>query len=801
MATRTLTVILAGDTKGLSGALDQAGGELGKFAKVAASAGVAGAAAIGGVTVASVKMTSGLDKGLSEVRTLLPDLSDKGFRQLRDQVVEFSNDMGVATSETLPALYQAISAGVPPDNVFEFLQTANKAAVGGVTDLQTSVDGISSVVNAYGSDVLDAAKASDLMFTAVRLGKTDFEQLSSSLFNVVPIAAAAGVGFEDVTAGLARLTAQGTPTSVAATRLRSAIQALVAPTKEGKKQMEELGLSFDEATLREKGLDGALNDLYDATGGNIDQLRQIVGSVEGVQAILGLTGKNAEGFRDALDEMNESAGSTDKAFETMADTFDFKVGKGINLVKNLLLDWGDRVLPLVERALDEVLPFLENLGDIIETRVVPAIEDMWSWMEDNLNPVLRDLWEGQILPLIEGIRNWMADNEELVNSLKIAVPIVLAIGAAIVAVKLAVGGLVVVMGVLLSPVVLIGAAIAGLTALFVHLYRTNEGFREFIDEKLIPTFKAVAEWVMDRVGAAFRWIATFVTETLMPAIGAIVGWVIEEGIPRLSEFVSFLWDNLQAAFKAVKDWVETYVLPAWESIQNGLEAAWEVIEPILTWLGETAIAAVKGIIDFVTENWKSIETLITAPIQYAIDTAIGIFDTLRTFVEGLLLLITGDWEGALDKMAELPRLFFDQLKRSFEFMLDIGGAIIDIGKSLGEKLLDAFLGALAGLAGAVGDIVSSAFSGIGDLVPDWVPGFASGGFVPATPGGRIVRVAEGGEGEFIVPASRMGRMGSGVRNYSITVNAGTGDPAAISDAVYRAIQELESTGAIAEVSR
>lgn len=60
------------------------------------------------------------------------------------------------------------------------------AAVGGVTELETAVDGITSVVNAYGDDVLSAAEASDLMFTAVKLGKTDFTQLSASLFNVIP---------------------------------------------------------------------------------------------------------------------------------------------------------------------------------------------------------------------------------------------------------------------------------------------------------------------------------------------------------------------------------------------------------------------------------------------------------------------------------------------------------------------------------------------------------------------------------------------------------------------------------------
>jgi len=801
MATRTLTVVLAGDTKGLSGALNRAGGGLGKFGKLAASAGAAAAAGFGIATIAGVKMGSDLDKGLSEVRTLLPDLSNKGFRQLRDDVVAFSNAMGVATKDAVPALYQAISAGVPRDNVISFLETANKAAVGGVTDLETAVDGITSVINAYGTDVISATKASDLMFTAVKLGKTDFEQLSGSLFNVVPIAAAAGVSFEDVTAGLARLTAQGTPTSVAATQLRAAIQALVAPSVRSKQHLDNLGVSFDAATIKEKGLVTAFDELYAAANGDLEVLRKVIGSVEGVQAILGLTGKNAEGFRDALDEMGASSGATDKAFRTMAETFDFKLGKAINRLKNILLGWGNIVMPLVERGLDALLPLLEDLGRMIENTVVPALRDMWSWIEINVVPALNDLWKNQIQPIIAGIREWMADNEELVNSLKIAMPIALGFGAAIAALVVGVTALTAVLGMLFSPIVLIGVAIAGLTALFVHLYRTNEGFRTFIDEKLIPTFKLVAEWVMDKVGVAFRWIANFVTETLVPVLSSIASWLLDTGIPAYAAYVSFIWNTLRGAFVAVKEWVETYVLPAWESIKNGLAATWSVVEPILTWLGETVITVVKGIIDFVRENWDAITDLLTAPIDLAISTVKNTFNGLRLYVEGLLLLITGDWRGALGKFAQLPRMFIRQIKDSFEALLNIGDALLRIGKSLGEKLLDAFIDALAGLAGAVGDVVSSAFSGVGDLVPDWVPGFASGGYVPATPGGRIIRVAEGGEGEYIIPQSRIGRMsGSSGNTINLTINAPGGDPRVIANAIMPALEELQQNGRLRQIT-
>ena len=74
--------------------------------------------------------------------------------------------------KAIPALYSALSAGVPKANEFEFMEVAQKAAKGGVTELEVAVDGISSVMPAYGDQVSGATEVSALMMVAVREGKT-----------------------------------------------------------------------------------------------------------------------------------------------------------------------------------------------------------------------------------------------------------------------------------------------------------------------------------------------------------------------------------------------------------------------------------------------------------------------------------------------------------------------------------------------------------------------------------------------------------------------------------------------------
>ncbi|OEJ13071.1 hypothetical protein BFL38_00450 [Brachyspira hampsonii] len=63
---------------------------------------------------------------MREVLTLLPKLSNEGFESLKQETLAFSKELGKVPEEVVPALYQSLSAGVPRENVFEFLKTAGE---------------------------------------------------------------------------------------------------------------------------------------------------------------------------------------------------------------------------------------------------------------------------------------------------------------------------------------------------------------------------------------------------------------------------------------------------------------------------------------------------------------------------------------------------------------------------------------------------------------------------------------------------------------------------------------------------
>lgn len=379
-------------------------GKLGGLTKVAGVAAVGIGAAITGAAVAGVRAFAGLEESMNEVFTLLPGISEEAMGEMQDDVRDFSKEMGTATDEVVPALYQALSAGVPRDNVFEFLEVANKAAIGGVTSLETAVDGITSVVNSYGEEIIDAAKASDLMFTAVRLGKTNFEELSQSLFNVLPTAAGLGVAFEDVSAAMATMTSEGVPTSVATTQLRQLFVELSKAGGEAAEMFQEMaGQTFQEFIAEGGNTAEALDLMRQAAEESGVSLQDMFGSVEAGAAALVLAGGDTEKFREFLEEMQNSAGATETAFLSM----DTGLGRAWERIKvhldDLLVELGERIAPALQRFADwfgENLPgiiaWFERMGDAIsvwwQTEAKPAIDEFVAAVKENW-PKVKEIFE------------------------------------------------------------------------------------------------------------------------------------------------------------------------------------------------------------------------------------------------------------------------------------------------------------------------------------------------------------------------------------------------------------------------
>lgn len=364
----------SGVTKGISSMTVAAGNLIADFVKSAGSQ-------LAGIAKSAVSIGSAFETSLAKVTTIA-DTSKLSTQQLSDQITAMSSKVGVAASDIAEATYQAISAGQDTSNAVAFAGQASKLAAAGFTSSSSAVDILTTALNAYGMSADQATHVSDVLLTTQNLGKTSVDELSASMGKVIPLAAAYGVSVENLSSGLAVMTANGIATAEATTYTKSMLNELGdSGSTVGKILQKQTGKSFAQLNAEGKSLGDVLQILYNSVGGNSTAFAGLWSSVEAGTGALSLASGGADKFNSVLAQMQDSAGATEAAYETMTDTFQHKVESLQTLAENLgislynsmegslsdVAQWGIDCLTQLSTALTEGGPeaMLQAAGEIL----------------------------------------------------------------------------------------------------------------------------------------------------------------------------------------------------------------------------------------------------------------------------------------------------------------------------------------------------------------------------------------------------------------------------------------------------
>ena len=290
-------------------------------------------------------------KAMLEVATLSKEV-DGSLTEYMNRVMDMIRDIPIAGDEAAKALYQIVSAGHDGANGMEILEVSAKAATGGLTETATAADAITTILNAYGMQADKAKSVSDKLFTTVRLGKTTFGELGTSIAQAAPIAASFGISLDDVLAAVATITKQGVPTSEAMTKIRAAILGTA----------NQLGdAAFQGRTFQE-----ALQLIYDKADGSATKMKELLGTDEALQAALALTGKNAKGASKDLVELGNSAGAAETAFKKMNDSTENQLVLLRYNITAALRPMGEEIMKQVAGIAESFNNAFSN-GDLVNT--------------------------------------------------------------------------------------------------------------------------------------------------------------------------------------------------------------------------------------------------------------------------------------------------------------------------------------------------------------------------------------------------------------------------------------------------
>lgn len=312
------------------------------------------------------------DKARAAVRSLGVDAD-----VLEKKLLTVSSSLGglVGQTELTAAAYDVASAGfTDAGEAAEILKASAKGAVGGLSDLNTVADAATSVLNAYGLSSDKAGKLVDGFIQTQNDGKIVVAQYAAQIGRVAPIAAAAGVGIEELNAAISSVTATGVPVESTFAGLRQAVASVIKPTEEAKKTSKALGIEFTSAAIKAKGFGGFLQDVVDKTGGSEVALTKLFGSVEAVATILPLANDNLDSFNQNLENQTNAAGAADKATELLGGTVTQQltsifndVGTLARQLDNTLGPAFKRILGTIKSVTGELVRFLALLGEAPST--------------------------------------------------------------------------------------------------------------------------------------------------------------------------------------------------------------------------------------------------------------------------------------------------------------------------------------------------------------------------------------------------------------------------------------------------
>lgn len=306
----------------------------------------------------------------------IADTSQKSLSSISKEVRSYSNETGEAASDMAEATYQAISASVNTADAAAFAGTATKLAVGGFTSATTAVDVLTTAINAYGLAASDATQLSDYLITTQNLGKTSVDQLAQSVGKVIPLASAYNVQMDNLSSAYAVLTANGIATAESGTYLKSMLNELGDTGSDvSEVLLNSTGKTF--AQLMEQGysLGDVMAMLGDAVDGDSTAFNALWSSTEAGIGALSLFNAGADKYNSVLDSMRTSAGATEKAYSTMADTTDKSKQRMENSFNNLKISVGDVLNPALTQVYEGFTSVFAGMSDFVDEypAVVAAI--------------------------------------------------------------------------------------------------------------------------------------------------------------------------------------------------------------------------------------------------------------------------------------------------------------------------------------------------------------------------------------------------------------------------------------------
>lgn len=331
------------------------------FAKFMGQYGAQIGLAFAAAAVAVVKMSWDFERSMTKIETLV-GVSRASVSKMRDAVKDMAGEVGKSPQELAEGMFFITSAGLRGADAMQALNFAAKASALGLGEVKDIANATTSIMNAYGSSVYNAERATDLLLKTVKLGKLEASELSSSIGQVIPIAAALGISFEEVGANIATVTRVGLNAAEAITTLKGVMNAFIKPSEDFKQMLIDNGTSIEKMRdkIEKDGLVAAMINLKKITRGNVSEIAKMFPRVQGLTNFLAVMNKQLPTLISNLEDMKTNTHDTAGGMKRLSEDADFLADKMAEGAKGGLMDFHDALEKIHARQL-----LLKGLGTVL----------------------------------------------------------------------------------------------------------------------------------------------------------------------------------------------------------------------------------------------------------------------------------------------------------------------------------------------------------------------------------------------------------------------------------------------------
>lgn len=570
----------------------------------------------------------------------------------REQVKAWEGDVrnlavtyGKTATEASEALYFITSAGIDAAMAMEVLDTSLKASAAGLGDVQTIADALTSVVNAYASTNMTAAQAADTLTAAVKYGKLEATELAPVLGRLLPTSSALGISFEDVAGTLAVMSRTGLDAAEASTSLSAIMSTLLKPTAQSAKLLEANGLSM--ASLRDQasgpgGLISVMRTLDSTFGDNDEALAQIVPNIRAFRGVMNVLAQDGATVDEVMRGVAGATGSLDDAFGEIEKTAKFQLAQTMSIVKDLFLEIGQTVMPIIVSALERLRAKLA------------AASEWWGGLSE----------EGRKFILYAA------------GAAAALGPLLMAFGS----MAKMLGGLLTVgpqLAKLFSPWGIAIAAIAGIIALVVsgadvgkitdNIVEGIKGFveklPEFIDkaiEGIMSLVDGIIEALPDLIDAGVE-ILLAIVDGILEALPDLIDAAVELVVKLLDALVKMLPRLIDAGIKLVMGLIDgiTKALPKIiDAIVKAIPVLLDAIIGALPLIIDAAFQLFMGLIDGLIE---AIPPLLTAILEAIPVITVALISALPKIIQAAITLFIGIADGLIRALPQISLAIVTEL--------------------------------------------------------------------------------------------------------------------------------------------